>query len=90
MGKEYFGSLIDYAIGTLLVALIVTLPIFILVFYCKYFDLLGEDSFKDKYGTVYEGLDINKRSIIAYQVVFIFRRLLFCAACLFMFEYVII
>jgi hypothetical protein len=64
--KEYFGSFIDYTIGTALVILIAMLPLFILVFYCKYFDLLGEHSFKEKYGSVYEGLDIKKRSSIAY------------------------
>lgn len=61
-----YGSFIDYVIGVLLALVMVILPIFILVFYCKYFNLLDVESFKDKFGTVYEGLNNYKRSSIMY------------------------
>ena len=64
------------------------MPIFIIVFYNYHFDKLEEDEeFKDKYGTVMEGLDPKKRSSVAYVAMFAVRRILFMCASLFLFGY---
>ena len=64
--QKYLGSYINYGIGILLALSLLLLPCFILLFYCKYFDLLDKDEFKDKYGTVYDGLNTAKRSSLVY------------------------
>ena len=83
-------TLIDMSFGILYGIIIILLPAFILFFYCKYFALFEEAAFKAKYGTVYEGLDTRKRSVIFYSLLFIVRRLLFVAVCLTLYNYQII
>ena len=88
--KEKFGTVIDYGLGCILAASICILPIFIIVFYLKNFKRLGDADFHEKFGSVYEGLPTEKRSAIIYSVFFIFRRLAFAAASLFLYDKVLL
>ena len=89
--KSEWGAFLDYGVGIIIAPLLVLLPIFIIVFYNYHFDKLEEDEeFKDKYGTVMEGLDPKKRSSVAYVAMFAVRRILFMCASLFLFKYVIL
>lgn len=62
-----------------LLVLLVSLPFFILVFYCKKFDQLGDAEFEAVWGSPYEGLRTDSRSILFFPVFFIIRRYLFTA-----------
>ena len=53
------------------------LPVFIIGFYCKKFDQLKDKEFKDKYGSGYDSLKTNQRSILFFPVFFLFRRYFF-------------
>jgi len=37
---------------------LVGLPIFIVVFYCKNFDQFADEEFEEKWGAIYEGLEV--------------------------------
>jgi len=53
-----FFEVLDYLITLLVMVSLVGLPIFIVTFYCKNFDRLGEDEFEKKWGAIYEGLEV--------------------------------
>lgn len=53
------------------------LPAFIIGFYCKKFDKLKEDEFKATYGSGYDSLKTNQRSILFFPVFFLARRYFF-------------
>ena len=68
------------------------LPIFASVFYFCKIDSVEEEIFREKYGTLYEGLQLdmqeNKRkSALIYPFLFILRRLLFTASVIFMADF---
>ena len=77
----------NFAIAIMLSLLLVGLPFFIPIFYCKNFSKLEDEEFRKKYDAPYDGLDTRKRSSIAYTVIFIIRRLCFSATCLLLFNY---
>ena len=55
-------------------AAIAILPIWIIYFYCKNFDKLGDAEFEHKYGASYEGMRTDSRAILAYPIIFMIRR----------------
>jgi len=56
------------------------LPLFIIVFYCARFHEWKKEHFEERFGAAIEGLKLNRRSSVAYPVIFIVRRiiLVFC------------
>jgi hypothetical protein len=52
----------------------VVLPIFIVVFFRRNFDHLKEDTFEHKWGTIYEDLDLSRKSILFQPSYFLVRR----------------
>ena len=86
--KYAWAALLDYTLSCGIGVLIILLPIFILVFYYYHFDKLeGDKEFEDKYGTIMEGMNPMKKSAVAYNAIFVVRRILFVCASLFLFEY---
>jgi len=63
----------DFALAMVLTVVVVLLPFFILYFYCKNFEKLGDEKFAGNFGSVYEGLHL-KRSALFYPIFFIVRR----------------
>jgi len=63
----------DYVLAIFMAVCLVSMPVFILVFYCRNFERLEDSEFAQKYGSVYEGLVI-KRSALFYPFFFIIRR----------------
>ena len=59
------------------VAVFCILPLFILVFYCIQFKKFGDKDFKTRYGSVYDGMKTNKRSVIFFPIFFVLRRIAF-------------
>ena len=53
---------------------IVILPPWIIYFYCKNFDKWRDEEFEEKYGATFEGLRKDRRSTLAYPVIFMLRR----------------
>ena len=60
-----------------LVACFAILPFFVMVFYCKKFNRLGDQDFNDTYGSTYDGLRTDDRSILFFPVFFLIRRYIF-------------
>ena len=85
-----FGSIVNFIIAGILAMMLALLPFFISIFYMKNFAKLADEEFREKYGTPYEGLMTNKRSSIAYSVIFIVRRLLFSAICITLYNNIMI
>ena len=53
-----------------------------LFIYCN-FDKLSDDKFEKKYGALYEGINIKKKSSLAFPLMFMVRRIGFAAAACF-------
>ena len=53
---------------------IVILPFWIIYFYCKNFEKWRDEEFVEKYGTIFEGLRRDRRSTLAYPIIFMLRR----------------
>ena len=77
--RKIFGSVFSFLSSIVLGLLLILFPVFILVFYLRNFDRLGDQEFLHKYGGVYEGLKTNKKSVLAYPVYFVIRRISFMA-----------
>lgn len=56
------------------VLLLISLPIFVLGFYCFNFKKLGDPEFRDKYGAVYDSLRTDRRSVLFFPLFFLIRR----------------
>ena len=50
-------------------------PVFVVIFYCRNFAKWTETSFEEKYGAIFEGLRKDRRSSLAYPIIFVFRRM---------------
>ena len=50
-------------------------PVFVVVLYCKSFAKWTEESFEERYGAIFEGLRKDRRSSLAYPIIFVFRRM---------------
>lgn len=63
-------------------------PLFLTLFYCKYFTLLKQKTFREKYGAGIEGSKINvklpKKSILGSILIFFGRRILFAASAVYL------
>ena len=82
-----FFQVIDYLITIIVAIMLGALPIFIIVFYCRNFSRLGNETFENKWGSVYEGMKTCERSSIAYNVIFVIRRMLLAATCMFLYKH---
>jgi len=84
------GSWFNYASTTILGVCVALMPGFFLIFYLKNFDRLGDYFFEKKFGATYEGLKTDQKTVLAYPIYFIVRRVTFVATCLFLYKYVLI
>ena len=55
---------------------VIMFPAWVLIFYCRNFAKWEDEGFENKYGAVFEGLRKDRRSSLAYPVIFILRRML--------------
>ena len=65
------------------------MPLFTLIFYYWKIDSLEEEEFKIKYGTLYDGLQLDmekdkRKEALIYPFLFIIRRLVFMVTVIFM------
>ena len=65
------------------------MPLFTLVFYYCKIDSIEDEEFKDKYGTLYEGLELDmdkdkRKEALIYPFLFILRRIVFMISVIFM------
>lgn len=87
--KQFFGAIFAYSTSVFFGLLIITFPVFVIGFYLRNFDRLGDEDFEHKYGAVYEGLRTDKKSILIYPVYFIIRRVSFMAICFLLYNFVV-
>ena len=62
--------------------ILLSLPFFIVIFYGLNFSKLGDKKFRKKYGVIYNGLRIDRYSSLAFNVIFVLRRMLLAFVCL--------
>jgi hypothetical protein len=87
---SFLGAWVNYFYAIAFAALIGLAPFFVVGFYSFNFSKLGEKEFSDKFGSVYEGLNTNSRSVIAFTTIFLIRRALFALLTVLLHKYVII
>lgn len=78
--KLYFRTWSDYIASILtfvFVANLLLLPFAIVVFLYVNFKKLAQETFKRKYGSLYENIDTNSKSKILFNFVFLIRRTIF-------------
>ena len=83
-----FFEFLDYIMTVFITFLLISLPIFIVVFYRKYFHKLGQTKFQDRWGSVYEGMKHTNKSILAYYVIFMVRRMILAATILYIPDFI--
>jgi hypothetical protein len=84
--KKFFEGL-DYVMTVILGLSLLLMPLWIIIFYCANFDRLDDKDFRSKYGAGYAGLKTNLRPALAYNTIFILRRILFAVTCLYLEKY---
>ena len=76
--NEYSAFLfINDFLSIFFISTLAIMPIFLLAFYCKRFDKMADEGFKAKYGSGYDSLKTDRRSILFFPVFFLVRRGLF-------------
>ena len=85
-----YGSWVNYFFAVFFAAIILLSPILVLVFYCKNFHKLKEEEFESKFGSVYEGINVEKRSALVFTSYFLIRRAIFSITSLLLFNYPIV
>ena len=90
--KENFSVQYCTIFTAIFAAAVLILPIFASVFYYCKVDSVEEEIFREKYGTLYEGLQLDmqegkRKSALIYPFLFILRRLLFMASVIFMADF---
>ena len=78
-----------------MILVLITFPFFILIFYSRRADSLHEERFTRRYGAIYEGLKVedkkdkltNRTVTMLFPFFFVLRRLIFCAAALYLGRY---
>jgi len=73
-----FGSATDYIFSIILAALIGILPLFMVIFYLKYFSDWQNNEFNHKYGAPLDGLKKGNKSSLILPIYFVIRRFLLC------------
>ena len=73
----------------LFVILVIFMPLFTLIFYYYKIDSVEDEEFKNKYGTLYEGLELDmdkdkRKEALIYPFLFILRRIVFMITVIFM------
>ena len=58
------------------------MPFGIYCFYTSKFKQLADEEFEEKYGAVYEGLLLKKKSMLIFPILFVVRRMVFALICL--------
>lgn len=87
---SFLGSWVNYFYAIIFAALIGLAPFFVVGFYSFNFSKLGDEEFTKKFGSVYEGLKTNSRSVIAFTTIFMVRRALFALLAVMLYKHVII
>ena len=85
-----FGSATDYILAIILFTAIVSMPLFMVIFYFKHYALWEDEEFEKKYGAPLDGLKKNQKSSLIYPVYFMIRRAMFCLVTLLLYRYVIL
>lgn len=87
---KFFGSWVNYFSAVIFAGILVIAPFFIAVFYYRNFHRFEDEEFTEKYGSVYEGLKINSRTVILFSIYFLIRRGLFMAVSILLYSKVIL
>jgi len=75
----------DYLMTVLLAVILVAMPFGIILFYgLLNFNKLDNPTFKQTYGSIYEGLKSTEYSSLAFNIVFVLRRILLAVTCLYL------
>ena len=82
--RAFFLEKTDYLMTVFIGTVLLISPFFILTFYGYNFDRLDDTRFKDTYGSVYDGMKPNLRASIGFSILFIVRRIIFAATCLYL------
>jgi hypothetical protein len=85
-----FGSATDYILAIILVVAILSMPLFMVIFYFKHYAFWEDEEFEKKYGAPLEGLKKNQKSSLIYPVYFVIRRAIFCLVTLLLYRYVVL
>jgi hypothetical protein len=79
---------LDYFMTILIGCMILCFPFWAAIFYNKNYDYMGDEKFESKYGAVYEGLRTEERWSIANGIIFMVRRVILAATCIYLYEYI--
>lgn len=86
---RYYGSFVNYILAIMFGILLISTPIFIIVFYGINFRKLHDKKFEKRYGAAYEGLRLKSRSALVYNSYFVMSRCLFMCIALFLYKRVL-
>jgi hypothetical protein len=81
---EGFFEILDYFMTIVISLMIAIMPFWIAIFYIRNFEDWGTEKFEEKYGAPYEGLFTDKRWSIANSIIFMLRRVILAATCLYL------
>jgi hypothetical protein len=87
---SFLGSWVNYFYAIIFAVLIGLAPLFVVGFYSLNFAKIEDEEFINKFGSVYEGLKTNSRSVIVYTTIFLVRRALFALLTVLLHKFVII
>lgn len=84
----YYSNVFTYAF----IAILLTLPFFVFMFYSAYAGKMNQDKFYKRWGNLYDGLTLDKKfenrvKVLLYPVLFIIRRQVFIALAIFLQKY---
>jgi len=67
---------------------IAAMPAVVCIFLCYNSKKLAEDKFEKRYGALYSGLNVKKRSVLLYTPLFMLRRILFALVVCYLHGYI--
>ena len=83
-----FFEATDYLVTGLIGSALVFMPFWIAIFYNKNFEKLADEEFENTYGAIYEGLDVRNRWSLFNSILFMIRRVILAATCLYFHHYI--
>ena len=83
---DILNGLLTILFGPLVLILIVAL----VYFYSKNYERWSDTNFKDRFGTVFEGLRTDTKLVLFYTVIFLGRRAAFCVVAIFFKDYLFV
>jgi len=64
-------------------AVLIIMPVWVAIFYCYNFKKLEDKKFTERYGSTYDGLRTNRKSILFFPIYFLIRRGIFLVTAIF-------